>query len=153
MIKEEITINHDNKGPLRVTRLIIPTSSQKRIIQIAHEAHQGQAKTKAVLRETVWFTEIDKQVRMVLEHCLACQATSQPSNPELIRVSPMSDQPWDRVKVDFYGPFPTGHYILVAIDCYSRFPEIEILNTISAQKVISKLDCIFARHGIPSQVT
>ena len=34
-----------------------------------------------------------------------------------------------------------------------RFPEIEILTTISAQKVIPKLDCIFPRHGMPCHVT
>ena len=41
----------------------------------------------------------------------------------------------------------------MVVDCYSRFPEIEILTTISAQKVIPKLDSIFARHGIPSHLT
>ena len=153
MVKDEITIDHNNKVLLRGTRLIIPTSLQKRIIQIAHEGHQGQAKTKSLLRETVWFPNMDKQVRTELEHCLACQATSQPNSPEPLNVSPMPDSPWDKVKIDFYGPLPTGQYILVVIDCYSRFPEIEILPTISAKKVIPKLDNIFARHGIPSQVT
>ena len=65
----------------------------------------------------------------------------------------MPDAPWDKVKIDFYGPLPSGQYILVVIDCYSRLPEIEILTAISAQKVIAKLDCIFARHGIPSHLT
>ena len=38
------------------------------------------------------------------------------------------------------------------MDCYSRFPEVEILTSISAENVIPKLDCVFARHGIPSQI-
>ena len=95
---------------------------------------------------------MDKQVRTELEHCLACQATSQPNSPEPLNISAMPDRSWDKVKIDFYGPLPTRQYILVVIDCYSRFPEIEILPTISARKVIPKLDNIFARHGIPSQV-
>lgn len=65
----------------------------------------------------------------------------------------MPNQPWDEVKIDFYGPQPTGQYILVVVDCYSRFSEIEILTAISAQKVIPKLGGIFARRGILSQVT
>ena len=153
MLKDEITIDHNNKILLRGTRIIIPASLQKRTIQIAHEGHQGQARTKALLRETVWFPGMDKQVRTELEHCLACQATAQPNHPEPIKTAPMPNSPWDKVKIDFYGPLPTGQYILVVIDCYSRFPEIEILTTISAQKVIPKLDSIFTRHGIPSHLT
>jgi uncharacterized membrane protein len=65
----------------------------------------------------------------------------------------MPDRPWEKVKVDFYGPLPSGHYVLVVIDCYSRFPEVETLKSISAKKVIPKLDSIFARHGIPAQLT
>ena len=152
-IKNEIAINHDHQVFLRGSRIIIPMSLQKQVIKIAHEGHQGIAKTKARLRETVWFPNLDKHVRSELEHCLACQATSQPNRPEPINVTPMPDSPWDKVKIDFYGPLPSGQYILVVIDCYSRFPEIEILTAISAQKVIPKLDCIFARHGIPSHLT
>ena len=117
------------------------------------KGHQGQAKTKALLRGTVWFPGMDKQVRTELEHCLACQATAQPNHPEPIKTATMPNSPWDKVKIDFYGPLPTGQYILVVIDCYSRFHEIEILTTISAQKVIPKVDSIFARHGIPSHLT
>ncbi|CAB3983099.1 Retrovirus-related Pol poly, partial [Paramuricea clavata] len=40
----------------------------------------------------------------------------------------------------------------LVIDCYSRFPEVETLKSISAKKVIPKLDSIFARHGIPAQL-
>ena len=63
----------------------------------------------------------------------------------------MPNQLRERGKINFYGPLPPGLYILAVIDCYSRFPEIEILITISALKIIPKLDGIFARHGIPLQ--
>ena len=153
MLKDEITIDHNKKILLRGTRIIIPASLQKRTIQIAHEGHQGQARTKALLREAVRFPGMDEQVRTELEHCLACQATAQPNHLEPMKTAPMPNRPWDKVKIDFYGPLPTGQYILVVIDCYSRFPEIEILATTSAQKVFPKLDSIFARHGIPSHLT
>ena len=82
---------------------------------------------------------MDEQVRTELENCLACQATAQPNHPEPIKTAPMHNRPWDKVKIDFYGPLPTGQYILVVIDCCSRFPEIEILTTTSAQKVTVNL--------------
>ena len=77
-IKNEIAIDHDHQVLLRGSRIIIPMSLQKQVIKIAHEGHQGIA-TKARLREAVWFPNLDKHVRSELEHCLACQATSQPN--------------------------------------------------------------------------
>jgi len=38
---------------------------------------------------------------------------------------------------------------LVVIDAYSRFPEVEIVHSTNGKGTISKLDRIFATHGIP----
>ena len=74
-ISEEITIDHTNHILLRGTRIIIPQALQSRVIKIAHEGHQGVAKTKAMLREYVWFPEIEKLVKEEIDTCIACQAT------------------------------------------------------------------------------
>ena len=50
---------------------------------------------------------------------------------------------------DFYGPLPSNEYLLVVIDRYSRFPDVEIMHSTKASAVIPKLDKIFAVHGIP----
>ena len=153
MLKDEITVNHNNKVLLCGTRLwYVATSLQKRIVQIAYEGHQDQAKTESVLQETVRFPNMDKQVRTELEHCLACQATSQPNSPEPLNVSPMPDCPWDKVKINFYGPLPTGQYILVVIYCYSRFPEIEILPTIPGKKKFQNLTTFLPDIGSPHKL-
>ena len=50
----------------------------------------------------------------------------------------------------FLGPLPSGEYLMVVIDKYSRFPEVEIVTSTSARSTIPpKLDAIFARQGIP----
>ena len=116
-IKDEITIDHDNIL-LQVTRILVPSALQQKVINIAHEGHQRQAKTKACLQESVWFPGMDEAVKNTLEHCLACQANTRP-NP------PVADRPWQQVKVNFYGPLPSGHYIIVLIDYYSRYPEVD----------------------------
>lgn len=40
---------------LRGSRLVIPSSLQRKIVNIAHEGHQGIVKTKQLLREKIWF--------------------------------------------------------------------------------------------------
>ena len=51
--------------------------------------------------------------------------------------------------MDFYGPFPTGEYLLVVVDAYSRFPEVEIVKSTLAVSTIAKFERIFANLGLP----
>ena len=44
---------------LRGTRIVIPLSLRKTVLDIGHEGHQGIVKTKAKLRESVWWPGID----------------------------------------------------------------------------------------------
>ena len=151
-IGEEITIDHKNQILLRGTRIIIPQALQSRVIKLAHVGHQGLAKTKALLREYVWFPEIEKLVKEEIDTCIACQATGQPNPQEPLQPTPLPEGPWKELKVDFYGPLPQDQYLLVVIDTYSRYPEVEHVTTTSARATIPKLDAIFARHGIPDEV-
>ena len=51
------------------------------------------------------------------------------------------------------GPLPTGESILVVVDYYSRYYEVDILKSTVASKVISSLEEMFARHGLPESLT
>ena len=64
----------------------------------------------------------------------------------------MPKSQWEVLNIDFYGPLLTGEYLLVVIDRYSRFPEVEIVSCTKASVVIPKLDRIFAVHGVPAIV-
>lgn len=49
----------------------------------------------------------------------------------------------------FLRPLPSSEYLLVVVDRYSRFSEVEIVHSTRASVVIPKLDKIFSVHGIP----
>ncbi|XP_065068432.1 uncharacterized protein K02A2.6-like [Rhopilema esculentum] len=151
-IKHEISVDLTNNILLRGTRIIIPESLQRHVIKIAHEGHQGTAKTKALLREYVWFPKLENLVNEEIADCLACQATGAPNAQEPLKSPPLPERPWQELKVDFYGPLPTGQYLFVVIDTYSRFPEVDIVPSTSASAIIPKLDAIFARHGMPDKL-
>ena len=74
------------------------------------------------------------------------------NNPELLRMTDMPSGPWQKVHLDFYGPLPSREHLLVCIDRYSRYPEVEILRPTKAASVIPRLDKIFSVHGLPHQV-
>ena len=54
--------------------------------------------------------------------------------------------------VDFLGPLPSGDYIFVAIDEYSRFPVIFVTKSTSRESTIGHLDRLFLSYGIPEVV-
>ena len=64
-------------------------------------------------------------------------------------MSELPDGAWKELSTDLCGPFPTGHSLLVVMDDYSRYPEVKILKSTTAETIIPKLDEIFSIHGIP----
>ncbi|XP_065058440.1 uncharacterized protein K02A2.6-like [Rhopilema esculentum] len=146
--KDEYTIGKGNII-LRGTRIVIPNSLQQKAIDLAHESHQGLSKTKALLREKVWFPAIDEMVKKTIDSCIACQAVGQAAPPEPMQPSDMPSGPWEKLHIDFCGPLPSNEYLLVVVDRYSRYPEVEVVKSTKASCVIPKLDKMFATHGIP----
>ncbi|GFR90262.1 transposon Ty3-G Gag-Pol polyprotein [Elysia marginata] len=79
---------------------------------------------------------------MVEEHlngCVPCQSSvTGTAKREPLKMTPLPEHAWEEISVDFAGPFPTGEYLLIMIDDYSHFPEVEILYSTSAKAVIPK---------------
>ncbi|PFX26610.1 Uncharacterized protein K02A2.6 [Stylophora pistillata] len=46
----------------------------------------------------------------------------------------------------------TGEYVLVVVDYYSRYFEVDILTSVTSTKVIESLDKIFCTHGLPQSL-
>ena len=151
-ISEELTVNDEASIILRGSRIIMPEKLRERAVNIAHEGHQGIVKTKQLIREKIWFPGLDDEVKKVISDCLACQANGPDQRPDPLQMSPLPPDPWHTVHIDFCGPFPTGEYLLVTIDAYSRFPEVDIVRSTAPKGTISKLQRIFSTHGIPKIV-
>ena len=67
-------------------------------------------------------------------------------------MSDLPEAPWLNISADFYGPLPTGEYLLVIIDEYSRYPIVEIIRSTSANTVIPVFDKVFSMFGLPRVV-
>ena len=88
-------------------------------------------------------------VQQMIDRYISCQATGSDSHPEPLSMNELPSSPWHTVHLDFRGPFPSKEYVLVAIDAYSHFPEVDIVALTSAQATTPKLERIFATQGIP----
>nr|XP_006819238.1 PREDICTED: uncharacterized protein K02A2.6-like [Saccoglossus kowalevskii] len=146
--RDKLTITASKDLVLHGNRSIIPQILRQKIINIAHEGYQGIVKTKQLIREKVWFPQIDAMVEQTINSCIACQATPFDKSSEPLKMSKLPDGPWLKVSVDF-ADLATGEYLLVITDDYSRFPEVEVISSTSARTVIPRLDCIFSLLGTP----
>ena len=122
-VRNELTVTIQGVV-LRGHRIVMLQALKDRTLAIAHQGHQGVVKTKQLLRTKAWWPKIDQHVKSLIKNCLACQSVA-PFNPTTpLCETEMPSKPWSSLHMDLCGPFP----VLVVIDAYSRFPEVEILH-------------------------
>ncbi|XP_058023905.1 uncharacterized protein K02A2.6-like [Ahaetulla prasina] len=91
---------------------------------------------------------MDKEISDRVGKCQACQE-SRPLPPTApIREWEKPQGPWSRIHIDFAGPFH-GQTFLVVVDAYSKWLEIILMRSTTAESVISVLRHLFVTHGLP----
>lgn len=138
---------------LRGTRIVVPEELRERVIAAAHEGHPGICVMKRRLRTKVWWPKIDQQAEKCVQKCHGCTLVSAPSAPEPLRRTTLPSEAWQHLAIDFLGPLPSGHNLLVLVDYFSRYIEIEIMKIIDSTETIRRLRKIFARFGLPLSIT
>ena len=98
-----------------------------------------------VISLACWWPGILKQIKQMVQQCSVCaKAASQRKEP--LVTTPLPDYPWHVVGFDLFE-LNRDHY-LVAVDYFSRYPEVIKLSTTTSTAVIAALKSIFSRHGI-----
>ena len=82
-----------------------------------------------------------------VQSCPICQKTLTLSREPLIN-TPLPSYPWERMAADLFDL--KGSTYLLVVDCFSRFVEVQKLNTTTSPSVVTHLKSIFARFGIPA---
>ena len=93
---------------LRGRRIVVPATLQQEVLKLAHSGHQGIVKTKALLREKVWFVIIDKKVEKLVNSCIPYQSVIARPKREPLRMAELPVGPWCSVACDFKGPLQNG---------------------------------------------
>ena len=149
LVRSELSVA--NGILLRGSRIVVSKALQRRVVNISREGHQGIVKTKQLLRSAVWFPGMDRMTGDIVRSCLPCQAATQQKPKEPLQMTELPERPWQKVSLDFSGPYPSGEYCLIVVNDYSRYPVVELVSTTSAAAVIPRLDKIFSMFGIPEE--
>ena len=133
----------------RMNQIVLPEKLQKEIINIAHEmGHFGKTKTKQMLRSKYWFPTMNTMIDQTIVQCFECfQVATKQHTEEPIKLSVIPHKSWEPIVIDFGGPYPDGHYNLVAIDKRTRYPEVKVTYMTAFKPAQAKLKHMFAHHS------
>ena len=102
---------------------------------------------KSLTRLYVWWPNIDTEIEAIAKTCESCLLNANSPAPAPLHPWMVPKQPWERVHIDhaFWG----SKVMLVAIDVFSKWPEVHVVNSTSAKQTIEKLQSVFAIHRSP----
>ena len=106
------------------------------MIEIPHEGHQGQVRTKQLLGAHVWFPGMDSQCKQLVSICIYWQSDIPHIHREPPKMTELPEGPWRKVSVGFCGPLANGDLALVFHCQHSRYPVVEVVGSISEKQPI-----------------
>lgn len=132
-------------------QVIVPKKFQSRVLEELHRDHPGVTRMKALARSYLWWPGLDQDLVSLATSCRSCQAVK--ASPAVAPLHPWvwPTKPWQRVHIDFAGPF-LGKHFLIVVDAHSKWPEVVEMATVSTEKTVAVLRHIFARFGLPEQI-
>ena len=100
-------------------RVVVPEKLRKRVLNELHLTHSVMSQMKAIARSHVWWPGLVKAIKDLVRMCSSCQQTR--SLPAKVPLHPWEwlARPWQRLHLDFAGPFLDKMYLLV-IDAHSK---------------------------------
>ena len=131
--------------------VVIPTTLQPQLLQELHKDHPGISRMKALARSHIWWPNLDHDIEEVAKSCQPCQAVKQAPPKAPLQPWTWPSKPWQRVHIDFAGPFLNKMYFL-AVDAHSKWPEVFEMAQTTTTNTISILRHLFARYGLPEQI-
>ena len=122
-----------------------------RLLCELHVDHPGATRMKAIARSYLWWPGLDMDIEKMAGSCVECKKAKKA--PPTAPLQPWSwpSRPWQRVHLDFAGPFQ-GVTFLLAIDAYSKWPEVRFMKSTTALKTLEVLRDWFSSHGIPHRL-
>ena len=147
--KQELTI--EGNCVLWGNRVVIPLKLRPALLEELHKDHPGASRMKAVARSYFWYPGLDQDIEKKAQSCTSCQAVKNTPPAAPLHPSLWPTKPWQRIHVDFAGPFKGKTYLLV-MDAHSKWPEIVEMNSTTSQRTIVELRKMFAAHGLPQQL-
>ena len=128
------------------SRLLIPSTLHRKVLEQIHEEHQGMEKCMLKARESVFWPGISDDIEEAVEKCGICQSTSQAAKP-VGNVSEVPLHMWHTHGTDLFYWNKTDY--LVMGDYFNKYLLVRKIPNTSTHPVIKELGMIFTEFGCP----
>ena len=138
-----------------IPTLCIPACSRKELITRLHNhnLHIGSNLLTHKLQEKYYWPEIWKDAKEICSKCDICMRAKKATNTKKGQIASLPvSRPMEMIQLDFTARLPktsSGHeYILMIIDCFTKFVKLYALRTMESEEVINCLLDWFATFGV-----
>ncbi|XP_062709500.1 uncharacterized protein K02A2.6-like [Aedes albopictus] len=134
---------------LRGIRVYVPPSLRKRVLAELHSTHFGATRTKSLARGYCWWNGMDSAIEEMIANCVECQSVRREITKMPLHCWEAPTAPFQRVHVDFAGPF-MDTYFFILVDAFTKWPEVRVCSSITADSTIRMCREMFSTFGVPS---
>ncbi|XP_063590442.1 uncharacterized protein K02A2.6-like [Penaeus indicus] len=114
-------LSNEDRLVIKGSRVIIPVSMQKLVLDRIHEGHQGITKCQLRAKDCVYWTSINRDIEDIVQQCSICQETSRSQTKETLIPHELPTRPWQYVGTDLFH-YGENDYLIIA-DYYSNSEE------------------------------
>jgi len=132
-------------------RVVIPEKLRANMLEELHRNHPGITRMKALARSYLWWPGLDKELEKCVRQCQSCQEVRNAPAAAPLHPWLWPTKPWQRIHVDFAGPFE-GRMFFIVVDAHSKWPEVIEMPATTTTHTITELRKLFAAHGLPKQL-
>ncbi|XP_038632690.1 scaffold attachment factor B1-like [Scyliorhinus canicula] len=151
------------KGAEVYEEIVVPELYREEILKVAHNIpsskHQGVKHTGRRVLQYFYWPSVFVDVAQHCKVCEKCRYSHKLGDAENVGLRPLPtiNIPFKRVSIDVVGPLPfttnSGkRYILMMVDCASRYPDATALVSVEADIVAMALLVMFTRFGFPEEI-
>ena len=147
--RSEMTLEADGVIMVR-DRPLIPPACRAAMLRHLHQGHLGRDKMVSLAKLLCWWPSLRGDIITFVRECGSCQR--KPRTHKQWRPWTFAFTPMQRLHIDFCGPFLGRFYALVAVDAFSKYPEVFVTTSASATFTKRALRRLFAREGVPQVI-
>ena len=131
-------------------QVTIPDAVISDILHQLHEAHLGIEKTRLLMRESVYWPNIYKDIDMMVKCCAVCQETQTEHRQQPLLAHDVPSSPWTKVASDLFK-IKGDNYLLVT-DYHSKFYVGQNMHSTTSSAIANKSTQWFSMFGQPLEM-
>ena len=120
------------------------------MIESVHSGQMGVDKSLKRARDIMFWPKMSAEIRAYVLSCTTCLEHRYENPKEPLQSHPVPERPWQTIACDLFS-WDNKDY-LVTVCYYSRYFEVDLLQSTSSESVIRKLKKIFSNQGIPENL-